>query len=245
MERKNYRECLALIVMALVGFTAMAVSAAPISQFTLQDLINTGSTGITVGDKQFYDFTYAPSGTIPPSLSGNNVNPAPPLASQITVSSLTSPNIGLQFAFGWNSSDGYIMDSLIGYKVHVLNGTPQQLIDQVHLDFNGAVSAPGTGTHASVVETIRTLSGAPLGQISVYSDGVTTKLHDTAFLSPPLRDIQVTKDIMVSSTPRSIGGTTSTISFVDNTYHQTEVPEPVSIAFMALSAACILRRRQP
>jgi hypothetical protein len=236
-----------------VGLFSLSANAAPIPvPATLQDLINLNQGnpgdgipqgGITIGDKLFYDFTYLASGAAAAPYPNPNPNPAPPRADQIAVQSITGPNIGLMFSFGWNSSAGFNMDSLIGYKVHVLDGDPQPLIDSIGLSFNGAAPVPGIGTFATVTETVKSLSGATLGGFSVYSDGTISNLGNTFALATPQRDIQVQKDILVSSVPSNLGGGTSTISFVDNTYHQTAVPEPVSMAVVVLGGALLLRRR--
>src|SRR5581483_8417798 len=225
---------------AIVGF-APSASAAPITGVTtLQDLINANQGnpndgipqgGVVVGDKQFYDFSYV--GTPPPDPTGPNPFPNAPRADQIAVQTAPGPDIGLEFSFGWDASNGFRMDSLIEYKVHVLD--PSQAINDVGLAFNGAAPVPGNATFASVTETVSSLAGAPLGVFSVFNDG-TGGLPDNNTNSDPLapaqRDLMVSKDINVNSAPQALGGGVATISLVDNTFHQASVPEPTTLGLL-------------
>src|SRR5512142_2603097 len=96
---------LSLCVLAgAAGLAAQTASAAPIPNIsTLQDLINAGHSGIIIGDKQFYDFSYIGSPTSGP-------NPAP-TASQISVAGAPGSNIGLSFSYAWESAEGFNQDS--------------------------------------------------------------------------------------------------------------------------------------
>jgi len=215
--------------------TASAATIPNIS--TLQDLINAGHTGIIIGDKQFYDFSYIGSPT-------SGANPAP-TASQISVAQAPGSNIGLSFSYAWQSADGFDQDSVIRYSVHTLDSAAQMFIDGVGLNFNGTAPVPGALTNATVTETVSTLSGNVLGQLTTFDDGAGgQKDTDNSFLTvnPATRDITVTKDIQVHSTGTGNGGGVSTISVVDNTFHQ--IPEPASIGLLSLGALGLLARRR-
>ena len=230
---------LSLCVLAgAAGLAAQTASAAPIPNIsTLQDLINAGHTGIIIGDKQFYDFSYIGSPTSGP-------NPAP-TASQISVAGAPGSNIGLSFSYAWESAEGFNQDSVIRYSVHVLDSASQLFIDGVGLNFNGTAPVPGSLTNATVTETVSSLSGNVLGQLSTIDDGPGGNHdNDNAFLAlnPATRDVTVTKDIQVHSTGVGNGGGVSTISVVDNTFHQ--VPEPASLGLLSLGAMGLLARRR-
>lgn len=208
-------------VAALVLASAVAPTALRADTLTLQQLIDRGSAGIIVGDKQFYDFSYLGS----PTPSTGIPNPAP-TADQIVVAPITGPMFGLSFSAAWDSAAGLNQDSLIRYYVHVLDGTPQQAIDGVGLKFNGADPLTGPATNATVTETVETIGGSVLGQFSVFNDGAGApydSLNNSITLPSPMRDLFVIKDIMVHS---STTGGVSTISFVDNTFHQIATPLP-------------------
>ena len=244
MDRRIAKAGLVLsALLGLAGFSTSQASAASIPGVsTLQDLINSGQNGVVIGDKRFYNFSYigAPVG---------GPNPAP-TAGQISVaqSALPGGNIGLSFSYAWLSAEGFNQDSVIQYCVQTVAGTTgtRALIDGVLLNFNGTAPVPGGPlTAATVTESVTDLNGNPLGQLTTFDDGPggqpntdQTKL----MLNPPLAGICVTKDIQVHSSPSSQGGGVSTISIVDNTFHQ--VPEPATLGLMAIGIPMLARRRR-
>ena len=227
------------LAQALLAVGALAAFAAPqaradfsVATTTLQDLINAGSNGITIGDKTFYNFSY---------------QGAPATAAQIGVTQSDSSNIGLRFSFNWNSANGVNEDSVIRYCVHVNTTTPQNFINGVGLDFNGTANPAGVLTSASVTESITDLAGneLPGGLISVIDSGPgNSSNRDTASytVNPPVRDLCVTKDISVHSAPTNLQGGVATISFVDNTFSQ--IPEPASLGILGAGALLMIKRRR-
>lgn len=234
------RKSLQLLLLAIFTVIAgvQAVSGAPIAGVSdLQDLIDLGSTGVTIGDKQFYDFSYAKSPVN--SLSS-------PDASDISVQTAPGADIGLEFSFGWFATAGINMDSLIRYKVAVV---PPSLdaISAVNLFFNGAAPVPGLATFATVTETVRDLGGNVLGVITTFNDGAGGFPDNNSAslpIVPPLTALQVDKDIQVVAAPVASGGGVATISFVDNTFTQVPIPEPGMLALGSLIGAGLLIRRR-
>src|SRR5207248_3250862 len=135
------------------------VAAAP---KTLQDRIDAGSTGVTIGDKQFYNFSYQAS-----PLGG--ASPAP-TASTIGIAAAPGDDIGVRFTVNLSAANGLNQDAIIRYSVHVLDTTPQNFITAVNLDFNPTVT-PGLINIATVTETISKLDGTTLGQITTIDMG--------------------------------------------------------------------------
>jgi len=227
----------AFVLAGMAGLAVQTASAAPIPNInSLQDLINLGHTGIIIGDKQFFDFSYIGSPTSGP-------NPAP-TAGQISVAQAPGSNIGLSFSYAWQSAEGFNQDSVIRYSVHTLDAAAQMFIDGVGLNFNGTAPVPGTLTNATVTETVSNLAGTVLGQTTVFDDGPGgAKDTDNSMIAvtPASRDVVITKDIQVHSTGTGNGGGVSTISVVDNTFHQ--IPEPASLGLVGLGAIGLLRRR--
>lgn len=237
MPRLCHRIRFVLATVAVACATsAMAASAkAAAVSYTLDQLIGDGTTGVVIGDKQFYDFSYIAA---PPGGTGV------PTAGQITVTPTTGSPEGLRFSFNWTASAGDRIDSVISYGVHTLTTVPQNFISGVGLDFNGTATgssgANSSLTNASVVEQIMDLHGNDLGKVSVIDFGTgDPRNRDSSLftLASPARDVFVSKDISVVSN----GGGTATITFVDNTFPQ--VPEPASLGVLAMGGLLMLRRR--
>jgi hypothetical protein len=213
---------------------------------TLQDLINlNGTGGFTIGDKQFFNFSYLGS-------ASNPANPSP-TPTQIFITTAPGSNIGLTFeSADWFSADGGNVDSLIRYAVRVTD--PTQRISVVNLSFNGDAVTPGTSTTAAITENVSPIDSLgnpdltqPAQQVSVIDYGDSNpdnRLVSPLTLSSPLSGIYVTKDIQLHSAPRLLGGGTATISAVNNSYQQTTVPEPAAIGLFGLAGAALLRRRR-
>lgn len=237
---------LSLCMMAgLASWGAPTANAAPVplpANATLSTLIGLSATGgVQIGNLVFSDFSYSSSPT-----TGANIAPN---SSQVTVSTAPGPNTGLTFSSFWQSAGQNNQDSIIRYSVTAVSG----VIDQVNLAFNGAAPLPDPPgppaplTRASVVETVSTLvgggAGTTLGQTSVANStagGATTTNNSSFTVSPARSSIYVSKDVQVNSSSTGV----STISWVDNTYHTSPVPEPGSLGLLGVVGAGLLARRR-
>lgn len=226
------------LVAVLATFGGSYAAAAPPLSATLADLINLGDTGVTVGDKAFYDFSYLGS---PTSIT----------AAQIRVVQAPGSDIGIEFQYHWTSTNANNEDAVIRFKVHV--NDPKEAIQAAAVHFDGtayAVNDPAhpnadLGTNGTVTETINDVSGNPVAnnnQIEVFDAGANFAAFNrdsaTFMLPMPARDLMLEKDISAHST---IGGGTAAISIVDDTFPQTP---PVSIplpppAWAGLSAIAL------
>src|SRR5689334_21579631 len=112
----KFRAIAALSVLAVGSSLANAGIA---SLGTVQDLIDSGATGITIGDKHFYNFSYQGTGVT---------------ADEINVIRAPGTDVGLEFQFNWSSTGGVNEDSVIRYNVHVID--PARTITAVGLHFD-------------------------------------------------------------------------------------------------------------
>ncbi|MDB5299991.1 MAG: hypothetical protein JWO87_1654 [Phycisphaerales bacterium] len=248
IDQRNFIRALSLASLS-VGAMILTppVHAAPVAIpgiSTLQDLINAGHSGITVGDKNYYDFTYA--GAPLASASPSPANPAP-TASQISVTQPDASIQGFRFSYNWNSTtfSGNNQDSLISYSVHVLDTSPQNFIETVGLDF-GATAGGGILDNSTVSEKVLTLDGTgTYGTLNVkeFGPGNPNNVDSAAFDLPGgIRDLRLTKDIAVHSSSTTFQQGFATIAYVDNTFK--DVPEPVAGSFLMVGAGMLLVRRR-
>ena len=194
-------------------------------QIDLQDLIN-DPNGFTVGDKHFSHFSYTPTGANAPT------------ASQISVDIAPGTDYGLRFGFGWYSINGINMDSRIDYRVDVTDPNPAQKIDAVTLGYDGTSQGAAA---ALATEVIQSIGGTQLATLNVTP----ANPQQTVPILPNQRSILVDKAINLFSAPSANGTNNfSAISFVDNTYHQTLVPEPASFGILAAGGCLLLLRRR-
>jgi len=196
----------------------------------LSELVDNPEASYTVSDKKFTGFTYLATGDMP-GAGGVNV------AAYID----DNGNFGIQFqgAFVDLPSSQGGSDALISYMVEATD--PTKLISDAHLSGNPALL--GTKGSVSVTETF-----LPLGQngeytMKIYDDeSVGQKLADWTFFHPPVRKLNVQKDILLLATPES---ETMTLSFVNQTFSQIEIPEAttITLALTSLIALVGYRRR--
>jgi hypothetical protein len=236
----------AIAVLSVLAVGSSLATAGTAGLGTVQDLIDAGATGITVGDKQFYNFSYQGTGVA---------------ADAINVIRAPGSDVGLEFQFNWSSTGGVNEDSVIRYNVHVTD--PGRTITAIGLHFDGnATNNTSLLTNANVTETLTDLSGNSLGSLSVINFGSTfgsLNRNDATLSLASLRDLAVTKDIMVHSAAPTlqlaaaadaVTDPTATITLVDNTFKQngtSSVPLPpaawMAVSTLGLGALAPLRRR--
>lgn len=194
----------------------------------LSDLIANNGT-VQNGDKLFSDFTYVATGQNPPS---DRVNVDPIVDGQ--------GNLGIRISGGFlDLDDNGASDALITFRVRVTD--PRYLINDVHLAFNGDIlGPPGTPGLVGITETF--LPTDPNTQLSVFQlqPSGATQLTDWADLSQPVSELWVQKDIILFAG----AGAAATISFIDQTFSQIQVPEPTSLALMGLGLLLLRGRRK-
>jgi hypothetical protein len=195
------RKLMVIMAAALVLCGAFAMSAQATS--TLADYIALGSTGVTIDDKLFFDFSYSGSG-----FGGAVAIPA----DGITVTPLTDPlNPGILFNAPWSVGPGQALDSLIQFKVQVLpGGNPIK-------DVSAEMVAFGTSPDGiiTVAET------TTFGNLLLHSNGGTVSSAEITF-SPTMGVINVAKDI-------SVNGNSGIAALSGVTNRFSEVPVPPAV----------------
>jgi hypothetical protein len=181
---------------------------------TLDQLI--GGATLTEGDLTFSNFSYTPTPT-----------GSPPIASAVDVTaSLVGGLVQLEFDGGFHALANTTVDYLIKYEV---TAAPGDSITDAHL-FGNPLAGSGGMAAATVTETINALP--------VF--GIDSATPSASVTFAPQSTIFVTKDILM------VGGTTGTssLSFVQQSYSTTAIPEPASMALLGigLSGLFTLRR---
>ena len=216
------------------GWTARVGSAAMIlgPAVPLSTYVNNQQSELIVGDKKFTGFGYSSTGDMP-AASGVNVIPIQD----------DQGNFGIRFngAFVDVPSSQGGSDALITYMVEVTN--PLRLISDAHSQGNPALL--GEFGSISVVETFLPLGNNGEYTMKIFDDESlpTPVLVDWVDFLPPVRKLNVQKDILAIATQNS---QTATMSFVDQTFSQIVIPEPASFVLIlggCLAVAAVGRRR--
>ncbi len=193
-----------LIIAVAIVFIATSSGFA----LTLQDFINSGSTGVTIAGVKFFDFSYAGSG-----FGGAAAIPA----TGITVNTITDPMFpGISFSAAWSVGPGQGLDSLIGFQVQVLDGARIKDISATMLGY-GFVDG---GTVSVAMNTF--LGSDSLGNLFLFDNQAGLRFHETAIFDPTTGIIDVDKDIAVNG---NLG--VAAVSYVDNRF--SRVPEPTTM----------------
>lgn len=221
--------CLTLVA-AVLAWTSSAPAAtiigAPVALSTLVDGGN-----IVVGDKTFTNFNYTFTGDMPSSVGVNVV----PIQDD-------DGNYGIRFQAAFIDLPSSIggSDALITYTV---TAGANRLISDAHLA--GNIDRLGTTGSASVTETFLPLGANGEFTMHIYNDEghPTPKLTDGRVFTIPTKSLNVQKDILLI-VPQA--GASATISFVDQSFSQIDVPEP-AVAMLLLGGVMGwsgVRRRQ-
>lgn len=219
---------LALSAGWMVGSSHAAMMLSDPAPVLLSTLVNNPNASYTVGDKKFTGFTYLSTGDMP---GAGGVNVA------AIVDDFGNWGIRFQGAFVDLPSSPGGSDALINYMVEALD--PNKLISDAHLAGNPTLL--GSQGSISVTETFLPLGAGGEYTMKIFDDeSAGQKLTDQTFFTPPVRKLNVQKDILVITTPQS---QTVTLSFVDQSFSQTPEATTIALALIGLVSLAGFRRR--
>jgi hypothetical protein len=213
----------------LVGVSDAAMMLTDPAPVALSTLVDNAEATYTVGDKEFSAFTYLATGDMP-SAAGVNV------AAIID----DDGNFGIRFqgAFADLASSQGGSDALITYMVEALD--PNKLISDAHLAGNPTLV--GTTGSVSVTETFLPLGANGEYTMTIFDDeSAGQKLVDWTYFDPPVRKLNVQKDILFVATEES---GTMTMSFVDQTFSQIPEATTITLAMIGLTSLVGVVRRK-
>lgn len=224
-----------LMVMALAGAGAVPAASAAIvadleadSTYTL-DQVNTAG-GIEVGHLLFSDFQLA--STIAGGLA------EAPDANELGITGVAAGNAyGLRFNGNWSAFFGSSAETVLSYRVDVINASFTLSSVAVWMTANGT---SGGGTVEIDKQADATLQGPSLLQLAVWNRGAgDVSESDAGALTPESQTLFVRDAIVVASSGiGSVGG----LSEFYQTYEPT--PEPGTLSLCVLAAAGVLLRRR-
>ena len=204
---RRHSKWFAVVGLAVLVCVAPAAYAVPVP---LSTLIPGGTK--TCGDKLFSDFFYSSTGNMPDA-SGVNVD-------CITLAG----NLGLEFQGGFlDLPGGNTSDALIKYTVTVT--APGIFIVDAHIQGNPHVDG-GTGAMI-VVDTF--VPDAPNTMSIFHIPPSFPQNTDSTIFTTGYTTLHVQKDILGAA-----GTGAASMSFVDQTYSQTSVPEPGTVGLLGI-----------
>ncbi len=223
------RIILAAILTTLVGLGGPAIT--PARAEPLSDLLAGGT--LTSGEFTFSNFTYQP-----PS--------GPPDPADVTVTSYvdSSGYAGIQIGGAFVQSGTGSSDVRLGYTITDNLGAR---ITDVHMDGNPFLTPTGSTGTALITESVYDpnvpSSQNPIAAGSIDGTSIPTSQTVTLNLPGSYATLNIQKDILLDVV--SPGGSAS-VSFINQTFSTTVIPEPSSVVMMGLGVGLgglIFRRR--
>jgi hypothetical protein len=227
--RRRFGPRMPLALAVGLGFMGFLLVPPTASAMNLQDLINAPGSPLVSGSLEFRNFGFEVVGS-------SGVSIADALSIDVEPISMGGED-GLQFAGLIAALSNIQSNSMVtvnlDYDVKTLN--PARGIHDLSLSFNGAVTSSDGVTQLgeSVLH-----GGSGVGQGFVTAAAIDD--HQDLTDGPYTDTLHVHNRIVVQ------GGNSgqATISFINQTFSQGEVPEPAVILLLGLGAPAVMRRRR-
>jgi hypothetical protein len=203
------------------------------SSVPLSDLVSGQTMGLQVGDKIFTGFNYSRIGDMP----------AP---EDVLVLGFRDPdgNWGVSFHGPFvDVPGGGFSDAMIRFIVDIAEPQLSQglRITDAHLFLTGV--GAGQNSMFAVDESFLELNETLNAVYSTFNAGV-SDLHDEVIFGQPQTRLYVTKDIMAMAAANASEPARATV--IDQSFSQTIIPEPatIALAMLGVCAGLGLRRRR-
>ncbi|MCA9260627.1 MAG: PEP-CTERM sorting domain-containing protein [Planctomycetales bacterium] len=219
------------------GYVTLAPNS--LDTVSLADLVLGNIDGVIVGDKIFDAFNYSAT---------NNM----PAADKVNVLGITDGdgNLGIRFQGAFQDlpdvGTQISSDAGITFEVTISPDYVNQgwIITDAHL-FGSGVGTDGAGSFIAVDESFTGNDPVTVETMTVYDSRLNQggiQLEDWAFFEPGYTKLRVQKDIIARASENAILPARMTI--IDQTFSQTQVPEPAAFGLLGLGLCSMATRRR-
>ncbi len=209
-----------LIMTLFVFGLCLAVQAGPCPTAALS-VYDTGSFTCNIGDLDFSNFSYHPTGTNPPAALNVEVDP------------IMGVESGFEFFAGWSAGPGNVQDTAIKYTVTCDGCSITDLV----------LSMEGAGTSGDSFLNIAETSGGVEPGLLIGQSSSSSIVSDTEIVRP-VGTLNLTKDILINGGTTGFGAAVSQVNnFFSTTTQTTMTPEP-SLLLLCAGLVCLLPAAQ-
>jgi hypothetical protein len=218
-----------------------------IEMVKLSDLITGVYDGLVVGDKMFDHFLYSATGDMPPAELVNvlGIQRDGHLGIRFQGAFFDAPETDPQAPTQLSSDAGITFEVAINPEF-VAKGW---IITDAHLFGSGTNTngefTDGEGSFIAVDESFTGNTPVIAGTMQVFDSRIGRggrKLEDSIVFDQGYTRLRVQKDIVARASKDAI--LPSRMTIIDQTFSQTQIPEPVTAGLLGAALCCVLVRRR-